>query len=218
MGVFLCISGIAQANRADVEKALMDFVDENSGTMSQIMESDVIDEDELMILHESEKGHITIMYPTTVSWDEASEFLSAKLNKPVFSLHVHDSDFWMYILYVNGKEVDRFHPYPEYYQEDSEEELIACAGNAEIVCRHWPNLRPEQISNYLVRWYSGEDEDYDEPEEVPVKAYPDDEFFIRDDWQIADFMRKVGLDFFETEEGSPEKTRYHFRIPWRTWN
>ncbi len=59
--------------------------------------------------------------------------------------------------------------------------------------RHWPKIRAEQIKNYLVHW------DLDELGDK--KAYPDDQHSIGEDWQLVDFMKKLGLDYPIGDDG-----------------
>jgi len=53
-----------------------------------------------------------------------------------------------------------------------------------------------------VRW------DLDEPE--PLKAYPDDEFSAGEDWQLVDFMRKLGLVYPVSDDGELSGITYRF--------
>ncbi|HEY5747117.1 MAG TPA: hypothetical protein VIU12_13620 [Chryseolinea sp.] len=112
--------------------------------------------------------------------------MSRELNAPVFSFHVHDGDLWMYVLYVNGEIVDQFNTMPDYWDGDmAVEEINSWNGDARVVAKYVPGLSPAKIDQYLVRW------DLDETEK---KAYDDDEF-VREDWQLLDFMRKCGLPY-----------------------
>lgn len=172
-----------------------------------LAEGENADEDELLIVAESELGNVTVLYPSSfLNWDAASRHLSSALGKPVFSLHVHDGDLWMYVLFADGREVDRFNPVPDYWEELSDEDLAAWAGDAANVCRHWPNVSKSQIANYLVRWTEAGHENYGD------KAYPEDEAGIGEDWQIVDFMAKVGLVYPVDEQGGLVGTKYRFVV------
>jgi len=131
-----------------------------------------------------------VMYPDHfLEWDDASRFLSTSLQKTVFSFHIHDGDLWMYLLFKNGAQVDQFNPRPNYWDEDanSASDPLTWSGNANVVSQYWPNVRPEQIARYLIQWENDADE------ESRGKAYPEDEFEIGIDWQMADFMAQIGL-------------------------
>jgi hypothetical protein len=75
---------------------------------------------------------------------------------PVFSFHIHDGDFWMYILYFDGEVVDRFNPIPDYWNDNvstiTEEEIDSWKGHAEVLTDYIPGLGIKQIENYLIRW------------------------------------------------------------------
>jgi hypothetical protein len=111
----------------------------------------------------------------------------------------------MYELYVNGKTVDQFNPIPDYWSDEmSEEEKASWGGNAAIVAKRCPGVREESIEKYLVRWHL---DDLDRG-----KAYADDEFGL-EDWQMVDFMRKVGLPYPIDQSGKCHGDAFDFSIP-----
>jgi hypothetical protein len=183
------MSGVAGVDKGAVEKALLDFARQHSGTFERLDTDEGVRDDEILLIAESGQGNVTVMYPDRfLKWVDASRHLSAALRKPVFSFHIEHGDLWMYLLFDNGEEVDRFNPMPDYWRfMDDDADPESWAGNVDIVCKHWPNVRSEQIANYLVGW------DIGPGDEEGIKAYPDDEFEIGRDWQMADFMAKVGL-------------------------
>lgn len=95
------------------------------------------DNDNCCIIDEA-NGNTTIFYPDGyLEWDDSSEFISRELNATVFSLHIHDGDLWMYLLYNNGKVVDQFNPVPDYWDENiTDEEIESWKGNASIVTNY----------------------------------------------------------------------------------
>src|SRR5258708_1180030 len=104
MGLFLSMSGIAGVNAQDVEKCLRQYAAQKSGTLEAAVSNP--DDDNTLIIAEGPKGNVTVLYPGEFfQWDEASEYLSRQMKKPVFSLHIHDGDLWMYILFVDGNAV-----------------------------------------------------------------------------------------------------------------
>lgn len=128
--MFLTMSGVAEAEKGQVEDALRHFAAQRSGTLIPLTASENTEEnermlrDERLLITESEQGHVTVMYPDYfLMLDEASRDLSVSLQKPVFALHVHDGDLWMYSLYANGQEVDRFNPLPDYWEELSDKDI-----------------------------------------------------------------------------------------------
>ena len=146
------------------------------------------------------------MYPGNFfDWDDASLFLSLELRMPVFSFHIHDGDLWMYSLFAAGEVVDQFCPVPDYWGELDDSERSSWFGNADEVACHVPTLSPAAISRYLVHWGDDVFES-----NTRTKAYQDDEFYYGDDWQLVDFMRRLGLDFPADDRGSPHGTTYRF--------
>jgi hypothetical protein len=133
-----------------------------------------------------------------MDWDGASAFLSADLKAPVFSFHIHDGDFWMYVLYVNGDVADRFNPIPDYWDEDPGTEAFSVwKGNPDVVAQYVKAVKRKAIANYLVRW--------DPDAEEESKAYPGDEFGY-EDWQLLDFLRKLELPYPFDDDGGATGT------------
>ena len=152
MGLFLAMSGVANSSRAAVEEALRAYAAERGGTLEALDSS--ADPSEALLIAES-GSHVTVMYPGEfVQWDEASQYLSRTLGTSVFSLHIHDEDLWMYVLFSKGEQVDQFNPIPNYWQRKmpkSEKQLWA--GNAPSLSLNiGPAVMPESIGNYLFEW------------------------------------------------------------------
>ncbi len=204
MGLFLAMSGVANATRAAVEDALRAYATERGGTLETAGAS--ADSTEALLIAES-GSHVTVMYPGEfVQWDKASQYLSRMLGTPVFSLHIHDEDLWMYVLFSKGEQIDQFNPIPNYWlrkMPECEKELWL--GNAAVVAQHWPGVVPESIGNYLFEW------DLDEGDSD--MAYPDDEFPFNDCWQVTDFMRRLGLVYPIDDDGKVNASTYQFVIP-----
>lgn len=150
-------------------------------------------EGEYVYLTESTQGHVTVLFPSkSFSWVEASEFISATLKASVFAFRIFDGDFWMYLLFSDGELVDQFNPIPDYEEEElTDEEIALWRGDPQIVARYWPNVQAEDIENYLVRWELDRDLNHSERS----KAYPDDQYHFNDEFQVMDFMKKLGLAY-----------------------
>ncbi len=92
----------------------------------------------------------------------------------------------MYILYVNGEAIDQFNPIPDYWDEDiNSDEIDSWKGNAHLVASHLPGLDKTAIEKYLTRW---------DLEAEASKAYEED-VYVNEDWQLVDFMKKIGLSY-----------------------
>lgn len=197
MGMFASLSGIIGKSQAEIVNSLRNYAQSVGGGL--VEESLDIEHDNFCSV-ESSNGNTTIHYPHGfLEWDECSAFLSKELNTPVFSFHIHDGDLWMYILYVNGEDADQFNPIPDYWDENiSEEEMDSWKGDATTLAQYIPGLDIKKIERYLVRWdIDGE----------PEKAYEDDEF-PNEDWQLVDFMKKIGLKYPREDHHHPSGQSY----------
>jgi hypothetical protein len=193
MGTFLALSGIIGKSKNEVLTSLTNYTKSVSGGI-EISEL-TTDDDNCCVIEET-NGNISILYPNGyLEWDDSSQFISKELNAPVFSFHIHDGDLWMYILYFNGEIIDQFNPIPDYWEDDiSEEEIENWKGNASILSNYIPSLKARDVEKYLVRW--------DLESEEQEKAYFNDKF-IREDWQLVDFMKRVGISYPLDDDGNP---------------
>ena len=195
MGLFIALSGIAGASRYEVERCLRDIATNGAGTF-ELASSDV-DELDVLVISEALGDRISILYPGDfMEWDEVSQQMSKALRKPVFSFHIHDGDLWMYRLFIEGEGVDSFNPIPEYWGDVSQEESTMWAGNPSRIAHHWPDLKEEDVKNYLIHWKVEDVSGHNR------KAYPDDEYCIGEAWQLCDFMRRLGLVYPVDEQGT----------------
>jgi hypothetical protein len=203
MGQFLSMSGVVGGNEVSVVNALRAYAQDHQGGME---EAELTTEDDGCLVISEGPGGVTVLYPGDFfDWDSAAQNLSQRLRKPVFSFHIHDSDLWMYSFYENGEIVDQFNPVPDYWQELDEDERRSWQGNATEVARRVPGLAPEQIAKYLVHWG---DDVFGSSEQK--KAYPTDQFHYGDDWQLVDFMGKLGLDYPIDDRGAVHGVTYRF--------
>ena len=204
MGLFLSMSGVVGGKEDSVVNALRNYAEVKDGSLQ---EAKLTTEDEGCLITSEGTGGVTVFYPSDFfEWDSAAEYLSHQIRKPVFSFHIHDGDLWMYLLYENGKIIDQFNPVPDYWQELDDEERRSWQGSATTVAQRVPGLEPDQIARYLVQWG---DEVFESAERK--KAYPADEFFRGDDWQLVDFMCKLGLEYPLDDKGAVHGHTYRFK-------
>lgn len=204
MGLFVAISGVPSATIQETADSLKRYVDSRGG-LFEAEDNQPVKESERLILKESDSNHVSAFYPYDFfDWDEASQFLSKDLRKPVFSFHIHDGDMWIFQFFVNGELVDSFNPIPGYWDEEFED--APCGGNASLIAAYWPNITPPQIENYFVTW------DMDDDEALHEKAYPEDEF-ARSEWQLCDFMRKLGLEYPMDNSGNSLGRNFRMQVP-----
>jgi len=203
MGLFLAASGIIGADGAAVERSVAKFANAHTGTFEPCDET--ADDRNIAVITQG-GPNTTILHPSDFMQCEAlSQHLSKDLQVPVFSLHIHDGDLWMFVLFANGEEVAKFNPIPEYWEELDPREKAGWAGDAQIVCQLIAGLSPESIRNYFVEWtepLSGSGQ----------KAYPDDEFAYGSEWQLTDFMRRVGLKYPVGDDGKPDGKTFRLRV------
>ena len=198
MGMFLSLSGVIGKKHNEVVNSLTNYTKSVEGGL--VPENLTTNDDNCCLIEETH-GNTTIFYPCDYpEWDKSSEFISKELKAPVFSCHIHDGDLWMYVFYYDGQIVDQFNPIPDYWDENiSEEEVESWKGNASIIAKYISGLNQKDIENYLVRW--------DLDAEDNSKAYPNHEF-ENEDWQLSDFMKKVGLPYQIDENGNPKGQSY----------
>jgi hypothetical protein len=105
----------------------------------------------------------------------------------------------MYVLFVNGRIADQFNPIPGYWDENiSDKETESGGVMLQTVVKYVKSVSPADIEKYLVRW--------DLDEELK-KAYADDEF-AQEDWQLLDFMKKLGLPYPLDDNGNPKSETF----------
>ncbi len=206
MGAFLSMTGIASAgsrSRNEIVKLLQEFAAARKGRMFPDEERN---DSSTLVISGGDGTPATILYPWLfLAWEDATRFLSASLGVPAIFLHIHDEDLWMYMLYSGGELIDQFNPLPDYWREIPAEERAAWKGDARIFAAYWPGVSQSSIERYLVPW------DFNHPR--GVKAYPDDEYEVRDCWQLRDFMRKLGVAYPLDEQGNRLGDRYFFEVP-----
>jgi hypothetical protein len=203
MGLFLAASGVVGADSAAVERSVGSFASAHGGTFEP--RSGTTDDPNIAVVTQG-GPNTTILYPREfMGWDELSQHLSKDLQVPVFSFHIHDGDLWMFMLLDKGDKVTQFNPIPDYWEELEAEVRASWAGDAQAVCQHVPGISADSIRDYFVEW----------TEDVAGsgrKAYPDDEFAYGIDWQMTDFMRRVGLKYPVGNDGKPDGNTFRLRV------
>ncbi|MDB5252557.1 MAG: hypothetical protein JWP27_1726 [Flaviaesturariibacter sp.] len=199
MGTFLSLSTVIGRDAATVTNALRTYAEKSGGRLEPRVASEELSDS--CVIRES-NGHTTISYPAAfMGWDDAAQTLSAVLSTTVFSFHIHDGDFWMYLLYRDGAVIDRFNPLPGYWEEMDEAAAATWKGSAARVAEAVPGADARSVSRYLVRW--------DPDSEADTKAFASDQYG-QEDWQLLDFMRALRLPFPFQDDGKPAGTVYRF--------
>ena len=200
MGLFLSISGIIGKSKDEVETSLRKFVNNNSKKIKKKYSKNTNGNN--FLLHVNNEN-VTIVYHNHFSeYEESSKFISEDLESLVFSLYIYNGDYWAYSLYQNGKLINEFTPIPTYWIEDiTEEVLLHVKGDAELIANYIESLETGDIKNYLVRW---------DLDDLPEKAYPDDESEYGNCWQLTDFMNRIGLEYPIDKEGNSNGSIFTF--------
>jgi hypothetical protein len=203
MGLFLSASGVLSPDGNAVRDAIASYVATTGGTFEP--RAGTTNDRNIGVMQTS-KSTTTVLYPEGFSdWDELSKFLSLELKKPVFSFHIHDGDLWMLVAFKDGKEVAWFNPIPDYWEPIDDDERHRWAGNAQTVASLVPGLDAASIERYFVPWA----EDVLAAEQ---KSYDDDEFAIGVDWQLTDFMRRLGFVYPLDDTGNPTGETFYLKI------
>src|SRR5260221_342969 len=150
MAGFLTVAGVAGVTQSEVVRALRSYARSKGGKFGP----DPSGLSDGPAIARGEPERLSILYPSSIGVCEViTKELSKELKAPAFHFHIHDGDLWMYILFANGKEVDRFNPIPAYWDDGiSAAERKRWAGKARTVARHWPGLKPTAIARYLKPW------------------------------------------------------------------
>lgn len=138
--------------------------------------------------NENNTGVSILFNDGCAGYEGLAEAVSKELGKTVLLTYIYDEDFWGYFLYENGRELDRFCPMPDYFEEQSGEEREKMKGDASVIS-HYFGVDEASVTGYLCEWTEEMMDNYEE------KAYEDDEFEQCDCWQMVDFMRKLGYPY-----------------------
>jgi hypothetical protein len=203
MGLFLSASGVIGAGQDMVERSISSFASGRDGTFEP--RAGTTNDPNIAVIAES-GINTTILYPREfMAYEDLSRHLSSDLQVPVFWFHIHDGDLWMFVLFDKGEQVTQFNPIPAYWQEVTPEEHRRWSGDAQVVCQHVSGVSADRINRYFVEW----------TEEVTgggERAYPEDRFPYGVDWQMTDFMRRVGLQYPVRDDGSTDGRTFRLRV------
>lgn len=201
MGLFLQVALMPGCKEAEAREAIQAVADKYACSFDELESGDYDEdciEDDMLISElipdecqyvESAHGVSILINDGCIGHDSLAKAVSKETGKAFLLLYIYDGDYWGYWLYENGNAIDEFNPIPDYFEKASEKKIQKVKGNAEIIARYF-DVEKASIEKYLVRW----------PEEmIGKKAYEDDEFEYGD-WQMADFMRKLGYPYEFNEE------------------
>ena len=198
MGQFIQLTSVVGKTKNEVENSLRNYAASKGGGLEKKMLP--VDHDNFCTICEADHN-TTIFYSYAYDeWEQSSKFISKELKAPVFTFHIHDSDLWLYIFFVNGKLADQFNPIPDYWDDElDDEEIESWQGNAETISKYL-NIDKSEIEKYLIIW---------DLEEEETKAYPTDQY-TNEDLQLLDFMKKLKLPYPLDQSEEPIGEIYRF--------
>lgn len=203
MGLFLSASGVLSSNGEAVRDAISSYVASIGGTFEA--RAGTMEDRNIGVI-QSTQSTTTVLYPDGFTdWDDLSKFLSEHLRTPVFSFHIHDGDLWMFVAFEGGNEVAWFNPIPDYWRDVDDEERARWSGNAESVASLVPGVSPSSVAGYFCPWT-------EDVLSAGQKAYDDDEFPIGADWQLTDFMRRLGFVYPLDQSGQSTGETFYLKL------
>jgi hypothetical protein len=204
MGILICITALPPVD-ANVVKQQIEAVASHKRGFFKPTVGAAKGSAQNLLFGRSANGTITIIYPKGFDdCDEASQRLSTALNGAAFSFKIDNGDsWWAYKLYVNGVEVDRFSPWERYFaEEELDKSGKLYQGNPQVVVGNWRSA----VVGDIERYYG-----FRSAKDCSRKAYPTDQFSQCDEWQIVDFMKKLGLTYPVDSEGRAQGEEYTFQ-------
>lgn len=150
MGLFLTFSIIKNKTLIDTENELKAFALSNSGGLEK---ADVTQGDPNFCSLLNDNFNTIITYPEYFTeYYQSSEYLSKNLDSAVFTFNIYDGDYWILHCYNNGQLSSRFNPYPSYWSEKEDRELMKTWNfNVAEFCTDF-NVTVEDLSKYFVEW------------------------------------------------------------------
>lgn len=198
MGLFLQVALMPGCKEAEAREAVQAAAGKYSDSLDGLVGGDHRDDDiKISQLNpkecqymETEYGVAIFFNDECIGYDSLAKVMSLETGKPCLMLYMYDGDYWGYWFYENGDCIDRFEPIPDYFEEPSEETIQKTKGDADIIAKYF-HVDRTKIERYLERWTD---------ELRRTTAYEEDEHCYGDDWQIVDFMGKLGYPWPSDEE------------------
>ena len=194
MGLFLQAAIVPDCSESVVRNAVAAVAEKysqelESPNVGESSEHDIIDLIPKDCKYQAAQNGISILFnEDCIGYESLAGALSEELGKAVMLLYIYDGDYWGYFLYDKGLEIDRFVPMPDYFEAVSKDEKQQMKGNVDLVAKYF-HVDKASIEKYIVFWTDKMMNDYS------AKAYEDDEFGQCEDWQMVDFMRKLGYPY-----------------------
>lgn len=104
------------------------------------------------------------------------------------TIHVYDSDYWDHLFRIGREDLHLYCSCPHYWQGESDEEVqrkLSYDSNPDKMCKAL-NLDVSTITPYLVDTAKIDNS---------VKAFEDDQFELSDYWVLADFWKRMGINY-----------------------
>lgn len=199
MGLFLAASAFKDASLDAVFQATQDYMKSHSVECSEVPRRETETAEDAYFF-DPMQGWAVVLLPAYFCGNDVpyAQALSRVLETKASTVHVYDDDYWVHVLFDCGARVDQFCSFPDYFEEHDGALMKALwSGNAKTIGRHL-GVDPARLEPYLSH-QTGENL------EEGVKAFPEDEFEIRDFWVFTDFRQKLGIRY-------PECTSYRRQL------
>lgn len=196
MGLFLQVAIIPECKEAEARTLVKTVAEKYSRALTNSETTDAVKYDVMDLCpdecayKEFANGVSILVNDGCIGYGDLAGAISKEYGKAVLLLYIYDGDYWGYDLYDCGEKMDQFNPMPDYFDDVSKEVIQKSKGNAELISKYF-SVDKADIEKYLVLWSD---------DTINEKAYEDDEFEYRSDWQMADFMRKLGYPYEFGEE------------------
>ncbi|MEZ5976378.1 MAG: hypothetical protein R3F33_09955 [Planctomycetota bacterium] len=198
MSNFLSCAAVLGRSVSEVAECLIQ-VFERYRIQVRVLSGPEADPEKHVTIYPAGRKKTLILWPAMCLWDMGVvRHLSTDLDAVLSVIQIYDSEHWDHLLFVRGEIADQFRNKPLYWMEDESEEpelLRKWAGNAELLAAHL-GAPAGTIAPYLVNAAILEEEDAEEP----VRAQPDDEFDLLNEWVFVDFWRRIGIDYPEGDQ------------------
>ncbi|NLE60076.1 MAG: hypothetical protein GX616_17120 [Planctomycetes bacterium] len=188
MGLFLSMLACRSDSQDRVCEAIVDVIGRRGTPLLGKQKVDrITGEEDKYAVTLAENGWVQVFMPETPDPELAQE-ISRLLGAPVFQFHIHDGDLWMYELFSNGKQQDRFCQIPDYWADVDDSEKSSWQGNPSVLSSLF------NVPERLLRPYFVFTQELDTAG-LQEKAFPDDRFPIGSEWAMTDFQRKLAIRY-----------------------
>ncbi|PIN90183.1 hypothetical protein COU57_04360 [Candidatus Pacearchaeota archaeon CG10_big_fil_rev_8_21_14_0_10_32_14] len=192
MSLFLTMLACKISSRDKVLDSLIEIMEYNYYRLnSKEGVNSISGDNNQFVVSNVKNGWVQVFCPTNLKDILALE-LSKKLKSQVFFFHIHEGRFWMYELFDAGRLIDKYNPYPDYWNDFiGKNDEKDWEGNPILIGNIF-NISPRRIKPYLIN--------HSKIIDRKIKAFPKDEFPLQSEWSMIDFQNKLGIIYPEFDK------------------